>query len=191
MPITTWQFLRDSEEPEKLLFTSTTNRTTGGVYAFCDTDGTVDSFALGSLATGDYGCAIGIAFVNDGKTGVNRNMMLSFDSIQRSFRSNAATYVLEWKVTSGSETDIGSGGDWNAVTIPPTAPYVASDADRPSSEYRQSVSVGIALKKNLEPGSVLVLRWRHPKVASGPMMAIDNVRLDFTRQQHATCITIR
>ena len=186
-----WQFLRDSEEPEKLLFTSTTNRTTGGVYAFCDTDGTVDSFALGSLATGDYGCAIGIAFVNDGKTDVNGAMTLSFDSIQRSFRSNAATYVLEWKVANGSETGIGSEGDWNAVTIPPTAPYVASDADRPSAEYRQSVSVGIALERSLEPGGVLLLRWRHPKVASGPMMAIDNVRLDFSRQSQATCIILR
>ena len=118
-------------------------------------------------------------------------MTLSFDSIQRSFRSNAATYVLEWKVANGGETDIGSEGGWNAVTIPPTAPYVASDVDRPSAEYRQSVSVGIAWDKRLEPGEVLVLRWRHPKVASGPMMAIDNVRLDFTRQQHATCIILR
>lgn len=186
-----WQFLRDSAEPEKLLFTSTTNRTTGGVYAFCDTDGTVDSFALGSLATGDHGCAIGIAFVNAGKTDVKGNMTLSFDSIQRNFRSNAATFVLEWKVANGRETGIGSEDGWTAVAIPPTAPYVASDADRPSVEYRQSVSVGIALERSLEPGGVLVLRWRHPKVASGPMMAIDNVRLDFSRQSQATCIILR
>lgn len=186
-----WQFLRDSAEPEKLLFTSTTNRTTGGVYAFCDTDGTVDSFALGSLATGDHGCAIGIAFVNAGKTDVKGNMTLSFDSIQRSFRSNAATFVLEWKVANGGETGIGSEDGWTAAAIPPTAPYAASDADRPSVEYRQSVSVGIALERSLEPGGVLVLRWRHPKVASGPMMAIDNVRLDFSRQSQATCIILR
>ena len=80
-------------EPEKLLLTATTNRTTGGVHAFCDT--TVDSFALGSLATGDYGCAFGIALVNDGNTTVNDDMTLSFNSIQRSFRKNPATYVLE------------------------------------------------------------------------------------------------
>ena len=185
-----WQFLKDSAEPEKLLFTHTTNRTTGGVYAFCDADRTVDSFALGSLATDDYGCAIGIALVNDGETAVEGDMTLSFDSIQRSFRSNASTYVLEWKVTDG-ETGIGSEGGWTAAAIPPTAPYVAADADRPSTEYRQSVSVGLELGGRLEPGGVLVLRWRHPKVASGPMMAIDNVRLDFTRRQQALRIILR
>ena len=171
-----WQFLKDSAEPEKLLLTSTTNRPTGGVHAFCDT--TVDSFALGSLATGDYGCAFGIALVNDGNTDVNGNMMLSFDSIQRSFRKNPATYVLEWKVTTG-ETGIDSEGGWTAVSIPPTAPYVAGSANCPYAEYRQRVSVRIAPGRRLAHGDVLILRWTHPKISSGPMMAIDNVRLDF------------
>ena len=60
-----WQFGKGSGEPEKLLYTAGTNRTTGGVYAFCDKDRTPESFMLGTLATSTYGCSVGIAFRND------------------------------------------------------------------------------------------------------------------------------
>ena len=185
-----WQFMKGSAEPEKLLLTTGATRSTGGVYAFCDADRSDDSFALGSLATSSYGCAIGIALVNDGATAVDGDMTLSFTSIQRNFRANTATYILEWKVTDG-ETGIDSDGGWTAMELPPTAPYVAEDPNRPSAGYAQTVSVKLELGKHLEHGNVLILRWRHPKVASGPMMAIDNVRLDFTRQQQALRMILR
>ena len=185
-----WQFAKGEAEPEKLLYTATTSRTTGGIYAFSDAARTLSSFALGSLATGSYGCTFGIALVNTGNLAVERTMTLSFDTIQRCYRTNPAAYALEWKMTDG-ETGILSDGGWMAVTIPASAPYAAGDAECPAGEFRQNVSVELALPARLAPGGVLILRWRHPKTSAGPMMAIDNVRLNCTRIQRALRMTVK
>ena len=117
-------------------------------------------------------------------------MSLSFDMIQRNYRKNGSAYVLEWKVTDG-ETGILSEGGWTAAEIPASAPWAAGDEGCPAVECRQTANVALSLPARLATGGVLVLRWRHPKVASGPMMAIDNVRLGFRRQQQALRVTVR
>ena len=89
------------------------------------------------------------------------------------------------------ETGILSDGGWMAVTIPASAPYAAGDAECPAGEFRQNVSVELALPARLAPGGVLILRWRHPKTSAGPMMAIDNVRLNCTRIQRALRMTVK
>ena len=185
-----WQFAKGSAEPEKLLYTSGASSTAGGVYAFSDAAHTTNSYALGSLASGDYGCTFGIALVNAGELAVERDVSLSFDMIQRSYRKNGSAYVLEWKVTDG-ETGILSEGGWTAAEIPASAPWAAGDEGCPAVECRQTANVALSLPARLATGGVLVLRWRHPKVASGPMMAIDNVRLGFRRQQQALRVTVR
>ena len=97
--------------------------------------------------------------------------------------------MFEWKVTDG-ETSILSEGGWMAESIGATAPYVDT-GEHPEGAYRQSVSVTLAADRRILPGEVLLLRWTHPKVKNGPIMAIDNVRLSFTRAQSALRITIR
>ena len=185
-----WQLAKGEAEPEKLLYTATTNRSTGGVYAFSDAARTISSFALGSLAAGTFGCTFGIALANVGDPAVEKTMTLSFDTIQRSYRTNPAAYALEWKMTDG-EAGILSEGGWTAVEIPACAPYVSADIERPEGEFRQNVSVELVLPARLAPGGVLILRWRHPKISSGPMMAIDNVRLSCTRIQRALRMTVK
>lgn len=170
-----WQFGKGSGEPEKLLYTSGTSRTTGGVYAFCDKDRTPESFMLGTLATSTYGCSVGIAFRNDTDASFEVKS-LAFDSVQRTFKSVTATYALEWLVTDGA-TGIDAEGEWQALTIPETAPHVAGDPEA-TGEYRQSVTVIDGLPPRIPAGSVLILRWRHEKGASGPAMGIDNVKLE-------------
>lgn len=189
VPLDYWQFAKGTAEPEELLYTTTSTRTTGGVYVFSDAAHTTNSFALGSLASGSYGCAFGIALVNAGRLEVDRDMELSFDMVQRSYKANRSAYVLEWKVTDG-ETGILSEGGWTAVEIPASAPWAAGDENCPSAEYRQTATARLSLPARLAPGGVLILRWSHPKVASGPMMAIDNVRLAFRRLQRALRITL-
>ena len=190
VPLDYWQIAKGAAMQEKLNYTSGTNSTSGGVYAFSDAERTTGSFALGSLASGTDGCVFGIALVNASELSVERDMTLSFEMIQRSYRANPAAYALEWKMTDG-ETGILSDGGWNAVEIRDSAPYAAGDAGRPDGEFRQEESVGIRLPARLAPGGVLILRWRHPKTSSGPMMAIDNVRISCSRVQQALRITVR
>ena len=178
VPLDYWQFFKGSGAAEKLLYTVGTNRTTGGVYAFPDTDREADPYRLGTLATSTMGSSVGIAFRNDGETPVAVSMM-SFDMIQRSFRANPQTYVLEWLITDGA-TSVGTDGKWNSLAIPETAPDTAeTQAGRP--EVIRSVSLsGADLRVEKVPaGGVLIFRWRHDMVKSGPMMAIDNVKIRF------------
>lgn len=191
VPLDYWQIAKGAATQVKLNYTSGTSSTAaGGVYAFSDAGRTVESFALGSLATRDTGVTFGIALVNASELAVERDMTLSFDMVQRSYRANRAAYALEWKVTDG-ETSILSEGGWTAVAIPDSAPYAVGDDGCPEVEYRQNVSVKLSLPTRLAPGGVLILRWKHPKTSSGPMMAIDNVRLESQRHQSALRITIR
>lgn len=175
-----WQFFKGSGEAAKLLYTVGTNRTTGGAYAFADTDRAADPYRLGTLATSTMGSSIGIAIRNDGDAAASVTA-LSFDMIQRSFRNNPQTYVLEWLVTDGA-TSIGTEGEWRSLTIPETAPDTA-ETQAGREEVVQSVSLaGDALPvERIPAGGVLIFRWRHEKVASGPMMAIDNVKVEFER----------
>ena len=191
VPLDYWQIAKGAAVQGRLNYTSGTNSTSGGVYAFSDEGRSLASFALGSLASGTDGCVFGIALVNASELAVDRGMTLSFDMVQRSYRANKAAYVLEWKMTDG-ETGILSDGGWTAVSIPDSAPYAAGDEGCPEGEYRQeAVSVELSLPSRLAPGGVLILRWRHPKTSSGPMMAIDNVRLSCSRVQQALRITVR
>ena len=103
---------------------------------------------------------------------------VSFTAVQRSCRANPATYAVEWLVTDGAGA-IGADGDWQLLSTPETAPYPAA-APFPGSDYRQTVELTEALPNEKIPvGGVLLLRWRHAKGASGPMMAIDDVRVAF------------
>ena len=184
VPLDYWQIAKGAAAQVKLNYTSGTSSTAGGVYALSDTGRT----ALGSLATRDTGVTFGIALVNASELAVERDMTLSFDMIQWCYRDNPAAYALEWKVTDG-ETSILSEGGWTAVEIPSSAPYVATNC--PESKYVQNASVNLSLPARLAPGGVLILRWKHPKTSSGPIMAIDNVRLASQRHQTALRITIR
>ena len=180
-----WQFFKGSGATDKLLFTSGTSRTTGGVYAFVD-DGDA---SLGTLATSTMGSSVGLAFRNDGEAPV-AVLSLSFDTIQRSYKTNAATYILEWLVTDGAE-GIGTEGDWQTVEIPKTAP-IGSDHPGSGQHYRQSVTVTEGLPTAKIPvGGVLIFRWRHEKVPSGPMMAIDNVKVEFPETQKGFLMMVK
>lgn len=169
-----WQLFKGSGEAEKVLYTSGSSRTTGGVYVFSDSDSTSDSFAIGTLATGSFGCSVGLAFKNDATFPIGMKQ-LSFDWIQRTFKANANTNVLEYLVTDGF-TGIGTEGTW--TTLASLVPQLAGAAES-MSESRRSVQVTEGLPTDIRPGQVLILRWRHDKGASGPMIAIDNVLLSF------------
>ena len=183
-----WQLYKGSGEALELMVATDVSKV-AGLYACSDGEKTVASYALGTLANESYGCAIGIALCNGGDLAVERGVVLSFDMLQRVYRQQASGYVFEWKVTDG-ETSILSEDGWTVESIGTTAPYVDA-VEHPEGVYRQSVSVTIAADRRILPGEVLLLRWTHPKVKNGPIMAIDNVRLSFTRAQSALRITIR
>lgn len=176
LPLDCWQLHKGSGETDAVLYSSKTNFTTGGVYALSDEERTPSSFMLGTLAAGTYGCAVGIAFLNDTDESVDVGT-LSFDAIQRTVRKVPSSYRLEWTITDGA-TGIDAEGEWQALAIPETAPHVVGDSEA-GGECRQAVEIAEGLPPKLPCGCVLILRWRHEKVASGPAMGIDNVKVEF------------
>ena len=65
------------------------------------------------------------------------------------------------------------------MSVPQTAPVTSAERSV-IAEYRQCDIVA-AIPAKLSAGKVLLIRWRHPATTSGPMMAIDNVRIAFDK----------
>ena len=171
-----WQLFKGSGETDKLLYTAGTNRTTGGVYVFGESK---DSPSLGTLAISSTGCSVGLAFRNDCGMPVDVTS-LAFDTIQRNLKGKETTYALEVLVVA-NETGIDADGDWKPIPIPVVAPCLWEFPDG-APDYRQSVTVSDALPNlKIPAGGVFLVRWRHEKMAGGPMMAIDNVRIEFRK----------
>ena len=171
-----WQLFKGSGETDKLLYTAGTNRTTGGVYVFGESK---DSPSLGTLAISSTGCSVGLAFRNDCGMPVDVTS-LAFDTIQRNLKGKETTYALEVLVVA-NETGIDADGDWKPIPIPVVAPCLWEFPDG-APDYRQSVTVSDSLPNlKIPAGGVFLVRWRHEKMAGGPMMAIDNVRIEFRK----------
>ena len=173
-----WQFVLNGADMAALGVSQTNSASSvAGCYVCRDKDkiSSLDSSMIGTLASGDKACAVGLAIVNDSGATV-RNLTVTFDSVQRSSNAHSATYEFEWRIADG-ETSIAAGADWNQVRIPQTAPYT-SEKRSVMPEYRQRDIVA-AIPAKLPAGKVLLIRWRHPATTSGPMMAIDNVRISF------------
>lgn len=181
-----WQLFKGSGEVEKLLYTAGTARTTGGVYAFGGTEGAP---MLGTLATSTLGCTVGLAFRNDGTTPIDVQA-ISFETVQRTLKGKTATYELEYLLTDGA-CGIDAEGDWQSLVIPETASCL--DAFPNGDDYRMSVSLttGMGLPTlRIPAGGVFILRWQHKKLAGGPMMAIDDVRVEF-RKSVGFCLLVK
>ena len=172
-----WQFFKGDGETETLLFAAADTPTSGGVYAILDNAKSEGSAALGTLATGKDGAAIGIAFSNDCPFAATA-FALTFDSVQRTFKAAGKSYVFEYLVTAG-ETRIDTEGEWVQVEIDETAPLTADAVVETGTDCRRNEGVPVDLDVTVEPGQALLLRWRDVNRASSPLMGIDNVKLTF------------
>ena len=175
-----WQFGMDGSALDRIGLSQTnTTPQNAGCYV-CRDKARIDDLAsamIGTVATKEHECAFGLAMKN-GSDGTLPGLTVTFDSVQRSFKSATASYVFEWLVTDG-ETSVFAPGEWSHVDIPATAPYT-SETQGERTEYRQA-DVRVSIPKKIRTGKTIVLRWRHPKTTSGPMMAIDNVRIAFDK----------
>ena len=175
-----WQFVKGGAEEDDLVLSQTNAASqNAGCYVCRDREriADIDSAMIGTLASGDKECAVGLAMRNDTNRTL-KGLKVTFDSVQRSSNANPATYAFEWRI-SDVEASIVSGSDWRQVGIPETA-TVTSEKRSVMPEYRQRDIVA-AIPAKLPPGKVLLVRWRHPSMTSGPMMAIDNVRIAFDK----------
>ena len=114
---------------------------------------------------------------------------LAFDLVQRSVRTNCSTNVLEWLMTEGV-SGICTDGDWKEIA----EAHVVSESETSAAgdpPFRRTFELTENLPTKIPPGGVLILRWRHGKVKSGPMMAIDNVRIEFPDGQKGLLLTVR
>lgn len=179
-----WQFYKASGEVERLLYTEGTNRTTSGVYVF---GGEAGERMIGTLAASTTGCMVGLSFANDLDCPVALSS-LSFDWIQRNRRDNASTNVLEYLIADGA-TGLGSSGDWTEISTGARLP--ATSGDEGEGEVIQHLEIAEGLPEKIPAGAVLTLRWRHEKVKSGPMMALDNVRADFSGGQKGAVLVVK
>ena len=175
-----WQFVLNGAEMDSLRWWPTNlTQTAAGCYVCRDEEKivSVDSSMIGTLAGGDKECAVGLAWTNEvGRT--LPGVTVTFDSVQRNFKTNPASYALEWRVADG-ETSIAAAGDWRSVDIPTTAPLTAETCGG-RTEFRQD-GICVAIPAKVPAGKTFLLRWRHPKTTSGPLMAVDNVCVAFDR----------
>ena len=184
-----WQFVKDGAELPSLVLTQTnTAPQNAGCYVCRDKEkiSDIDSAMIGTLASKDSECAVGLGLKNETDR-ILKNPTVTFDSVQRSSNANSATFAFEWRISDG-ETSIAAGSDWEEVSIPQTAP-VTSEGRSVMPEYRLC-DIVVAIPAKVPAGKVLLLRWRHPKTTSGPMMAIDNVRISFDKPG-GFCLFIR
>ena len=181
VPLAHWQFFKGSGEAETIFYTSGTNSTRGGVYCYSDAERSPDSFMIGTVASSTIGSSLGIAFVND-TDAVAVVANLTFRPVQRNVKAKPATYALEYLVTDGTWS-IGTESEaWHPLAIPDTAPRTADDPDASNGVGSASVTVSLAdgdQPLRLHQGQVVIFRWRHEKMSSGPMMGIDDVRVEF------------
>ena len=161
VPLENWQFFKGSGEAEKLYYTSGTNSTTGGVYCYSDAERTTDSFMIGTVAVKTTGSSVGLAFVNDTGTSLGAPT-LTFTAVRRNEKPGDP-YQLEWLVTDGTWS-IGTESDgWKSLPLTEGLPgfSVTPDGCR------------------LDPGQVIIFRWRQEKVTGGPMLGLDDIHVEF------------
>lgn len=172
VPLEYWQCFRESDEVETLFYTAGINSMRGGVYCYSDKDRTIDSFMIGTVATGDAGSSVGLAFVND--TGSSLGAPTLTSTAVRRNAKEGPPYVLEWLVTDGS---------WSIGT--------ESDAWQPLQLAEGIPDFAVKPKCRLLPGQVIIFRWRHEKVTSGPMLGLDNVHVRFPVVKPGVAIYLR
>lgn len=177
VPIPYLQCCRAPNPDATLNFSANVTSTKSGCYALCDAARSVDSYLIGSLASGDSECFFGYAFKNDFGKAIH-GVAVCFDSVQRSFKANPSAYIFEYCVTDGAWA-INRTSGWKEVQIPPTAPHTSATWTDQSEYWQRDVTVKLELKSTFAPGKVLLLRWRHPKTTNGPMMGVDNLRVAF------------
>jgi len=184
VPLDAWQLFKGSGAAEKLFYTAGTNSTKCGVYCYSDANRLTNSFMIGTVASGTMGSSLGLSFVNDTDGSLDAPTV-TFTSVQRNFKANPATYALEWLVTDGPWSIGTESAAWQTLAIPATAPLTGATADGRSEFRQEAISVTPVFAEafvpggRLKPGQVLILRWRHEKGASGPMMGLDDVRVEF------------
>lgn len=180
MKLDYWQFVLNGAETDALVLSQTNSASqNAGCYVCRDKAriADIDSAMIGTLASKDSECAVGLALRND--TGRKlRGPKVTFDSVQRSSYANPASYAFEWRISDG-ESSIAAGLDWRQVSIPRTAPITSEKRTVVPGCRERNIVVEIPAK--VPAGKVLLIRWRHPKTTSGPMMAIDNVRIAFAK----------
>ena len=136
MDLDYWQFILNGADMDALGVSQTNSASsTAGCYVCRDKEriASLDSSMIGTLASGEKECAVGLAIANDSGTAL-QNLKVTFDTVQRSSNANSATYAFEWRI-SDSETSIAAGSDWNQVSVPQTAPVTSAERSV-IAEYR-------------------------------------------------------
>lgn len=186
LEIPEWQFFKGDDEASVLKFSASGGGGGGGIYVLASGEGGVPR-ALGSVATGSYGCYFGVAFTNDLQTTVE-SLGLSFTAVQRSFKASAKSYVLEYLITDG-ECRIGTEGDWKKLEIPVTAPLTAETCGD-ATELRTAVGP-VQIPGEIPAGRAILLRWRDETRTSSPLMGIDDVHFGFSARPRSLTLILR
>ena len=173
VPLGNWQFFYGSGEAERLYYSSGTNSTKGGVYCYSDAERTTDSFMIGTVAVKTTGSSVGLAFVNDTGTSLDAPT-LTFTAVRRNEKPGDS-YQLEWLVTDGPWS-IGTESDgWKSLPLMEGMPdfSVTPDGCR------------------LDPGQVIIFRWRQEKVTGGPMLGLDDIHVEFPVDKSGFMLNLR
>lgn len=160
--------------------------TANGLYAWHDTEDSVVSRSLGTLATEDVGLVLGVAFRNAMETALT-GLSAAFTAEQWNFRKGTKTIPFEWLVTN-ELVSVVAEGDWRAVDAAAFTTVAAPSADNavPRAERKTA-----AISADIPPGGYLLIRWTDAAKASSCPFAVDDVELRYTAKARATLITVR
>lgn len=161
--------------------------TASGLYAWHDTD-EPESYALGSLASGNRGFVFGLAFRNAQETALSP-VSVAFTAKQLDFRSGVKTIPFEYLVTN-ELVSVAAPGDWKAVEAAAFTTLEENPAGAGSTTSWAETKTAV-LPDTVPVGGYLLIRWTDCEKASSCPFAVDDVSVSYESALRPTVLLFR
>lgn len=166
--------------------------TSTGLYAYWETDKSVESYSLGMLTgSGKPEFVYGLAFKNDTTHKIGQ-MSISYDAVQFGFKNlNEQQLIFEYRISDES-APLNSGDGWKEIEALNFT--TSKDSSSGLEAEKDVVTVPLSaedVKLHLQPGAYCHIRWRRNAVSNAAAMAIDNVVIAFKEHRMPFQVIIR
>ena len=165
-----------------------------GLYAYWASNEVVRTYALGmNVGSEAKACMWGVVFANDTVRRL-KEFSLGYTGRQFGFHNTAAqTVSVEWLVTN-TLVGVDVVGAWNEVpSLTFTTPAIGR-GDELVSGVAPPVETRLAGALDgvrVEPGELLLIRWRRTHVTNAAALGVDDVQLTWTRAREPMLLLVR
>ena len=188
-----WQAFQDGEAPTTLA-RNKGGKASVGLYAYWASNEVVRTYALGmNVGSEAKACMWGVVFANDTVRRL-KEFSLGYTGRQFGFHNTAAqTVSVEWLVTNAL-VGVDVVGAWNEVpSLTFTTPAIGR-GDELVSGVAPPVETRLAGALDgvrVEPGELLLIRWRRTHVTNAAALGVDDVQLTWTRAREPMLLLVR